>query len=336
VAVSQTFRTTDIDETRRAIGDAYYANFIDLLGSARDFRARFDIAEFGAFTVGDLSCGADLRVRCGELGSFHVNVPLTGHIRWRQGSQPENLTTEGRGAVFQPVGNTTVERWSGDSRLLAVKIDRIPLERQLARLLGRPLDRPLVLAPELDVTQGPGRSWVRMLRRTVQVASEGDSLINHPLMAGQVEEALLTGLLLATGHRHHEELALPRAPMRPAPVKRAMDAMQENPEHPFDTAELAAIAGVSVRWLQEAFRRYAGTTPLGHLREVRLDRVHAELRHADPAALTVSEVAWRWGFTHLGRFAAQYRERFGEPPSQTLRNPDRPRAQRIAVRSHRD
>jgi AraC-like DNA-binding protein len=30
-------------------------------------------------------------------------------------------------------------------------------------------------------------------------------------------------------------------------------------------------------------------------------------------------VALRWGFTHYGRFAAQYRQRFGCSPSQTLR-----------------
>jgi hypothetical protein len=30
-------------------------------------------------------------------------------------------------------------------------------------------------------------------------------------------------------------------------------------------------------------------------------------------------VATRWGITHLGRFACEYRNRFGESPSQTLR-----------------
>jgi AraC-like DNA-binding protein len=32
----------------------------------------------------------------------------------------------------------------------------------------------------------------------------------------------------------------------------------------------------------------------------------------------VSEIALRWGFGHFGRFAAEYRRRFGESPSQTL------------------
>jgi AraC-like DNA-binding protein len=55
-----------------------------------------------------------------------------------------------------------------------------------------------------------------------------------------------------------------------------------------------------------------------YLREVRLDRVHLELGRPGSRALLVSEVARRWRFTHLGRFAAYYRERFGEPPHQTI------------------
>jgi AraC-like DNA-binding protein len=35
--------------------------------------------------------------------------------------------------------------------------------------------------------------------------------------------------------------------------------------------------------------------------------------------VSVAEVAARWGFSHLGRFAAAYRKRYGESPSHTLR-----------------
>jgi transcriptional regulator GlxA family with amidase domain len=80
------------------------------------------------------------------------------------------------------------------------------------------------------------------------------------------------------------------------------------------------VAGVSARRLQEAFREHLGTTPMEYLRSVRLDRVHAELRCG---AGGVTETAHRWGFTHLGRFAAAYRERFGVLPSETADLPGR-------------
>ncbi|WP_264933621.1 helix-turn-helix domain-containing protein [Streptomyces sp. A012304] len=52
-----------------------------------------------------------------------------------------------------------------------------------------------------------------------------------------------------------------------------------------------------------------------YLRNVRLGRVHAELL---TGATGVTEVAGRWGFTHLSRFSAAYRRRFGAAPSETL------------------
>jgi transcriptional regulator GlxA family with amidase domain len=90
---------------------------------------------------------------------------------------------------------------------------------------------------------------------------------------------------------------------------------------------------VSVRTLQELFRRHLDTTPTDHLRAIRLDRAHRELRAADPESTTVGAVAGRWGFTHTGRFAATYRTRYGASPSETLRG--RPRMSDHTVRASR-
>ena len=105
-------------------------------------------------------------------------------------------------------------------------------------------------------------------------------------------------------------------PVRPRPVHRVMAAIDADPARAWAPADLAEVAGVSVRRLQQAFREHVGTTPFGHLLDVRLDRVRDDLRSARGGSVT--EVATAWGFTHLGRFAAAYRQRFGELPSQTL------------------
>ena len=51
---------------------------------------------------------------------------------------------------------------------------------------------------------------------------------------------------------------------------------------------------------------------------LRLERAHDTLLAAIPGSTTVTEVALRWGFPHLGEFAARYSARFGEKPSETL------------------
>lgn len=59
---------------------------------------------------------------------------------------------------------------------------------------------------------------------------------------------------------------------------------------------------------------------MGYLRWVRLDRAHQEIRQASPGdGLTVTTVAYQWGFRTLSRFAAAYRQAYGVTPSRTLR-----------------
>ena len=86
--------------------------------------------------------------------------------------------------------------------------------------------------------------------------------------------------------------------------------------------DIAAASHVTARALQLAFRRHLDTTPMAYVRRVRLQRLHQELRHADPAdGATVTAAAARWGFQQMGRLSAQYRDLFGESPRDTLRRP---------------
>ncbi|PKW11718.1 transcriptional regulator, AraC family [Streptomyces sp. 1222.5] len=313
-------RTADLDEARSAIGTMYYDPRIDLLDSRHPLDTDFSMARLGPFTVGELCCGADVRMRFEDLRAYHVDLPLTGRLAWRQGAQQTRLATPDRAAVFQPEGRTTLERWDGSCRLLAVKVAPEALVRHLELLVGDSLRAPLRLAPTMDLTAGPGRSWARLVRLVTDEIDDDHGLLRQPLLAAELQDSLLTGLLLATGHPWREALDRPAPHGFARPVKRVVEVIRGRPEHPFTTTELAEVGGVSARWLQEVFRRQTGTTPMGYLREVRMERVRDELLRADPAATTVSDVAYRWGFGHLGRFADKYRARFGELPSQTLRS----------------
>lgn len=82
--------------------------------------------------------------------------------------------------------------------------------------------------------------------------------------------------------------------------------------------DICRAVGVSERALQYAFRAYVDMSPLAYLRLCRLNRVRATLRVAGPETTTVTAVAMRFGFLHLGRFALDYKRVFDESPSATL------------------
>ncbi|MFJ3385105.1 MULTISPECIES: AraC family transcriptional regulator [unclassified Curtobacterium] len=115
--------------------------------------------------------------------------------------------------------------------------------------------------------------------------------------------------------------ALPAALSAPrnARLRAMVEHVHANARETVTVADLAAVGGLSVRSVQEAFARVLGVSPLTYLRGVRLDHVRQDLLDLDPQSVTVGDVARRWGFAHLGRFSAVYLERFGEYPKQTLR-----------------
>jgi transcriptional regulator GlxA family with amidase domain len=84
---------------------------------------------------------------------------------------------------------------------------------------------------------------------------------------------------------------------------------------PIRLAEIARHAGVNVRTLQKGFQRHFGQTPMNILRNARLDAAHYHLTVRRDAP-SVTDVAFSNGFSHLGRFARDYRNRFGHSPSQ--------------------
>jgi transcriptional regulator GlxA family with amidase domain len=83
--------------------------------------------------------------------------------------------------------------------------------------------------------------------------------------------------------------------------------------------DVARAAGVSARALQLGFRRFRDTTPMAQLRALRLERARRALADAGQGGGSVTSVAAEQGFGSLSRFEANYKARFGEPPSETLR-----------------
>ena len=313
-------RTSDLEQARVAVNTYFYSHFLDLLRPSARLATRFELVRLGPLALGDLWYGADVRLRLGELGAYHVDIPLSGRLAIRQGGSAFVGTTRSA-AVFEPVGDTIIDELSGDCRLLALKIERLALESQLEALLGRPASAPLRLAHNLDVTTGPGRGWMRLVRLLGDEITNPSGLMYQPLVAERLCESVITGLLLSTNHPYREALMQPSLPPAPRTVKRVIDAIQEHPEAAFTTRTLADISGVSIRCMQEGFRRYLDVSPMAYLRDVRLARAHQDLLLTDPGVETVAAVAHRWGFVHLGRFAAAYRVKYGMSPSERLYGP---------------
>ncbi|WP_193494393.1 helix-turn-helix domain-containing protein [Nitrincola alkalisediminis] len=101
-------------------------------------------------------------------------------------------------------------------------------------------------------------------------------------------------------------------------VDRACEYALANPDAPPSIIDLCNRVGASRRKLQYCFQETLGINPVAYLRMLRLNAVHRELLQPH-SYMAVQDIAMHWGFWHLSRFSSEYRQLFGELPSDTLR-----------------
>jgi AraC-like DNA-binding protein len=291
---------------------------VRLLSNPDSFSLSQRAGVVGPITLSQLVVGSDVSLDCGDRCSgYRVNVLHSGRSEWAHRGSFHNAG-RGTAAVYQPEGHTAA-RWAAGSRMLGVKLDRCAVDDALSDALGRQVTAQVECAPFMSTTTAAGRGWISMLLFLHQQISRPDSLLNQPLAGLPFADSLIRGFLLAADHPDRDAVAA-GAP-RPAPrtIRAALDIIEAEAHLPLTVSALAARTHVSARSLQQGFRSHLDASPMEYLRQVRLRRAHQTLLDSDPSSLTVASIAYRWGFTNPGRFAAAHTERYGESPSETLR-----------------
>lgn len=225
----------------------------------------------------------------------------------------------GRGDVFVPIPRRT--DWVID--LEDTVCDVLVVDAALlAQAAGLPDDGggAVQLRPGLAQTADVGE---RLWRLVDAVACDAHPQgWTSPGVADSAARLLAAATLAAFPHDVVPDVtAEDRRGAHPATLEHAILFIETNADQPIGIGDVARAAGTTPRAVQLAFRRYLGTTPMGYLRQVRLERAHADLVASDPSSHTVTGIAGRWGFAHTGRFAAQYASAYGVRPSATLAGP---------------
>ncbi|MFJ6392932.1 helix-turn-helix transcriptional regulator [Streptomyces sp. NPDC091972] len=210
----------------------------------------------------------------------------------------------------------------GGALMISTTIER--LEDHLTAVTGRS-GPPLRFWP--TGTAAPGASHQTVLIdsawRSVCRALRGlDTRRSVPEVEAALEDTLLSAFLFGLPHSRSTDLyAHPVEVGADGDAKRARVWIEQHYAEPITVAGIARAVGVSVRQLQYVCVRAYGVSPMALVRAVRLDEARRLLLGAASGEhdATVSAIAHRCGFGHLGRFAAAYRERFGETPSTTAR-----------------
>jgi len=314
--MEELFSSDDLDATQEYLSGAF--GRMRLSSSSAHPRTRITAGSLGQASVARVEFGFNMDYTVEPTGLITIGSLDSGVM-------PQHLTRAGA----QSCGPGDVVVFTQPDEACAgrhshLRYDLVSVEPSL-------LTRVAATAPNRGATS------VRLLgSRPVSAAAAGNLrhtimfLRDHVLTPADVRQAplitasaaqLLAAAVLATfpNNALTDPTAADRRDASPAALRRAIAFIDANAHRDIAAADVAAAAHVTIRALQYAFARHHDTTPTGYLRLVRLARAHRDLVNAEPGgADTVTTIATRWGFTHLGRFAALHRDIYGRTPREAL------------------
>jgi AraC-like DNA-binding protein len=316
-----TFRSefaTDAPEVAAEfLADVYLDVEFRLADGGRPFRLAHQRLDVGPFQIDDVEITAIVDSHQEAQEAFFVSRINRGRLSLvepgvDQRFGPGELVLVGRP---ETEARTEVEDFRQDVVTL-----RTAAIREAAGLDPDGAELP-TFASIRPVSSGGVRTWERALEFVGQMLLDDPEVVAAPLVIGSADR-MLAGLLLAT----FPNMVTEERPRRdehdvraPGTIRRAISFIDSNADLDIGIGAIAAAAHVSRRAVQLAFRRHLNTTPTAYLRRVRLDLANRELLAAsDGDGLTVTDVAYRWGFSSPSRFAERYRAAFGLSPSETL------------------
>ncbi len=293
---------------------------VELSNSRESFRWRGELGSANGLCWWQLKSESDWRCWLPrEEERFVLELPRSGVMGARLRGK-EVLTGPGSALVVGvPETAWTQARSHSDTSNWheGVKFDIRTVRRLLLRTFdGRATLQNIGLEPQLDLSTPAGQTLQHLIQAIG--AAMRDERVRSEKATALMSEAALQLVFNGFQHRFSDRLDRYRPDATSRQIGAAVDYMRANMHQALTLGDIAEAAGISERSLQHGFRRCLETTPLAYLRDIRLEAVYSELSSAENQ-LPVNEVALKWGFTHMSRFAARYRAAYGELPSGTLK-----------------
>jgi AraC-like DNA-binding protein len=152
------------------------------------------------------------------------------------------------------------------------------------------------------------------------LAQRAPEIIANPDAARGLEQELIEAMVDCLACSETRESSLAQG-QHAIVMRRFRRVVEENPAEPLFIPEICAAIRVSSRTLRMCCQEHLGMGPKRYLLLRRMNLVKRELCQAAPDATSVTDIATRYGFWQLGRFAVEYQSLFGEPPSEGIRLP---------------
>ena len=317
------FVSSDTQETRQIVGQNIVSHSLEHRSpQKRPVTVRYRTASVGTLGFNEMAYSmfgeGEATIRVPNMEKIYLcEMNLRGQMAV---GQTQATTPFRPGEIYMINANAPHAKiWRTDGHQVMIRIHQTDMESALERRIGMPVRDPLVF----DSTPHPASGAVGTLARMIELLGadlerEGSFFVGAG--GADAKQMLLDLMLNALPHNYSHLLSGSSSGLRPRHVRHAAAFIHDRFREPIGLDDLVHAGGVSKRSLHAGFRKYYGVSPMAYLRNVRLDMARLRLAQLGSGDVSVTEAALGCGFTHLSKFAAAYKDRFGELPSATLRN----------------
>jgi AraC-like DNA-binding protein len=307
------FRTSDAEEFRHALLTRYGATRAEIK-SSENLRARGSLVQLQSIGLiygqGNAAATADFP----EADRFRFFSTLSGKGHMAIGKHAIALDADQCGIVSP--GQQIAIGSEGSHEWFNLRIEGGVFERKLAYLLGARPNGKLEFDPAINRNTPRFRQLWRLLRFFAEQLDATSDPLPSPVLH-ELEQTVLVALLSANRHSFSHLLEREPRDTLPSHVRRTEDFIEAHWDQAITIEKLVEAAGVGARAIFRAFQQTRGYSPMTFAKTVRLRHAHRMLATPDKET-SVTAVAFICGFGNLGHFARDYREAFGERPSETL------------------
>ncbi|OAL83016.1 AraC family transcriptional regulator [Acinetobacter sp. SFA] len=275
--------------------------------------------QMGGIIIGDLIYGKDVVFKTQHQQDMHfycISRPKIGKPVFRQ-EHGIFEASPGNAAIVSPFDKFEIEI-ERDCVQSFISISKPLLENTLSDLIQRPLDAPIEFNHIMSVQNERVNAWWNLLE---YFGSYGRRDMNFECLMNEIkhdfEKILVKSLLLSQPHNYSQLLA-DNHHNNPEFLQRALQYIHNNIQYNISSEDLERISGVSKQKLSKAFRDRMKVSFNSYIRHYRLKCIYQELSLAQDKK-NITSIAMKWGVNHLGRFSIEYKQQFGESPSDTIR-----------------
>jgi AraC-like DNA-binding protein len=272
-------------------------------------------ADFGDVSISTFAFGRAVDITPTGLDDA---VVVTTAIRGKAGIEIGGSTfdVDAGETIIAHEEDRPVFMYEPDTEVLKLRFHRSRLEQFFVQTYGGMSRSRLHFDTAMSDSHTAAR-WLSLLRFLVMTLNGAGAHARTMLELASIEQMLMLTLLNNQPHNYASAPAGSAHGGMPTHFQRARDFIHQNLAGDIILADIAKAAYCSPRTLARAFKDAGEAAPMQYVRKLRLERIRAALTAPASGRKTVAEVAFEWGYRHLGEFNRQYRAAFGETPSQT-------------------